>query len=194
MNWPTSATLLAGPTVSPAQSATFPNDVTLVGKDAGGNALSAAGPSGSTLVQALDVTLGKSVDKTFISSLPSTVTYTLTPRSDSGDLLENVRVIDPYPAGLTAPPTAVGQGGTYGPYIPIPAVPGSDAGPPLLDTAISVSTNFVLQDGTVGVTLNVKSSTTVANVAPTDLGVTGGLAACPGPSPSSRTCRPAAQV
>ncbi len=167
----------------PAQSATFPNDATLVGNDAGDNALSAAGASGSTLVEAFDITLGKSVDKTFIGSLPSTVTYTLSPRSDNAEPLENVRVIDPYPVGLTAPPIAVGQGGTYGPYAPIAALPGSDPGPPALNTAMSVSTNFVIQGGTVTVTLNVKSSVAVSNVSPSDLDLNGGIAVCPGPSP-----------
>ena len=76
-----------------------------------GTEISATPASASVLEQAGDLTLGKSVDKTFIGTLPNTVTYTLSPRSDNAEPLENVRVIDPYPAGLTAPPIAVGQGG-----------------------------------------------------------------------------------
>src|SRR4029077_17569935 len=99
-----------------------------VGRDAGGTAYAAEPASASVIVQDLDLTLGKSVDKTFISSSPSSVTYTLAPRSSSSDVLQNTRVIDPFPAGLTAPPSAIGQSGTYGPYVPIPAPPGHDEG------------------------------------------------------------------
>ena len=52
-------------------------------------------------------------------------------------------MIDPFPTGLTPPPTAVGQGGTYGPYVPTPAVPGHDDGPPILDTAMTVGSGVV---------------------------------------------------
>jgi hypothetical protein len=162
---------------------TFTNRATLVGRDAAGTEFSAAPASASVLEQARDITLGKSVDKAFIGTLPNTLTYTLSPRSDNAEPLENVRVIDPYPAGLTAPPTAIGQRGTYGPYAPIAAVPGTDPGPPALNTAMSVSTNFVIQGGTLTVTLNVKSSVAVSNVSPSDLDVTGGIAVCPGPTP-----------
>ena len=162
---------------------TFANEATLVGRDTTGTEISAAPASASVLEQAGDLTLGKSVDKTFIGTLPNTLTYTLSPRSDNAEPLENVRVIDPYPVGLTAPPIAVGQGGTYGPYAPIAALPGSDPGPPALNTAMSVSTNFVIQGGTVTVTLNVKSSVAVSNVSPSDLDLNGGIAVCPGPSP-----------
>ena len=163
---------------------TFTNNATLVGRDAGGTAYAAEPASASVIVQDLDLTLGKSVDKTLIGSPPSSVTYTLTPRSSSSDVLQNTRVIDPFPAGLTAPPSAIGQSGTYGPYVPIPADPGHDDGPPTLDTTMTVGSNFALQGGTVTVTLNVKSSVAVANVFPSDPQVGGGLATCPGPTPS----------
>ena len=163
---------------------TFTNRGTLKGKDVGGNEYS-ADASATVVVQALDLTLGKSVNKTFLTTLPDTVTYTLTPGSSSGDLLENVRVIDPYPAGLTAPPVSVGQGGSFGAYVPIAAVPGTDPGPPVLDTAITVGSNFVIQGGSVSVTLNVKSSTAISTVSPTDLAVSGGTATCTGPIPAS---------
>ena len=43
-------------------------------------------------------------------------------------------MFDTVPTGATAPPAAVGQGGTYGAYAPLAAVPGNDPGPPVLDT------------------------------------------------------------
>src|SRR6185503_6458653 len=58
-------------------------------------------------------------------------------------------------------------------------------GSPVLDTAITVGSNFVLAGGTVAVTLNVKSSTAVSNVSPTALDVGGGTATCTGPTPAS---------
>ena len=71
-------------------------------------------------------------------------------------------MIDPFPAGLTAPPTAVGQGGTFGAVRrrsrPCPA---TTPARPILDTAMTVGSNFVTQGGTVTVTLNVKSSVAV---------------------------------
>ena len=110
---------VTGGTGTPPQQ-TFTNNATLVGTDAGGTPFATTRERHRASSRRSPLTLGKSVDKTFIGSLPSTVTYTLTPRSDSGDSLDNVHVIDPFPTGLTPPPTAVGQGGTYGPYVPIP--------------------------------------------------------------------------
>ena len=68
--------------------------------------------------------------------------------------------------------------------MPIPAVPGHDDGPPILDTAMTVGGSFVRQAGVVSVTLNVKSSVAVTNVSPSDLSVGGGDATCTGPSPA----------
>src|SRR5262249_23618922 len=53
-----------------------------------------------------------------------------------------------------------------------------------LDTALTVDSNFVLQGGTVHVTLNVHSSSPVNNVSPSELGVAGGTASCGDPSPA----------
>ena len=144
---------------------TLTNSATLAGKDAGGNPFTATA-SADVVVEALPITLDKTVDKAFLSPLPGTVTYTLKPRSSSADPLESARVIDPLPAGVSSPPVTVGQGGTFGAYTPIPAKPGNDPGPPVLDTAMSVSTNVVSQGGSVSLTLNVKSSTAVSNVSP----------------------------
>ena len=55
--------------------------------------------SASVSNNARNITLGKSVDKAFIGTLPNALTYTLSPRSDNAEPLENVWVIDPYPAG-----------------------------------------------------------------------------------------------
>jgi uncharacterized repeat protein (TIGR01451 family) len=172
----------AGTGTPPQQ--TFTNGALLTGTDGGGTTFSASA-SANVVVQALDITLGKAVNSTFLSTLPGAVTYTLTPESGSDNPLQSVRVIDPLPAGITPPPT-VGQGGTYGAYTPIAAVPGHDPGPPVLDTAMSVGSNFVVQGGSVTVTLNVQSSVAVTNVSPSSLGIAGGTASCTGPSPASQ--------
>src|SRR4029079_2968406 len=160
---------------------TFTNAATFAGKDAGGTSYSTAA-SADVTIQALDVTLGKTVDKTFLSTLPGTVTYTLTPRSSGNDILSNVRVIDPVPTGVTSP--VAGQGGTAGPYVPIAAVPGADGN---LLTSMTVSTNLAQQGGSVTVTLNVKNNASVANVSPSDLTIDGGSATCTGTTPASAT-------
>ncbi len=85
---------------------------------------------------------------------------------------------------MTSPPTSIGQGGTFGPYVPLAAVPGTDSGPPVLDTAMSVSSNFRNQGQPVTVTLNVKSSTAVTAVSP-DLSSTGGNDGCGAPVPAT---------
>jgi len=64
------------------------------------------------------------------------------------------------------------------------AVPGDDGAG--FTTAMTVSSNFVTQGGSVTVTLNVRSTAgAVSSVSPTDLAVTGGNATCSGPSPAS---------
>ena len=160
----------------------FTNDATLSGQDAGGS-LFTAGASADVSVQKLPIGVAKTVDQAFVTTLPDTVTYTLTPSFTGSALLDNVRVIDPLPSGTTF--VSVGQGGTYGAYVPIAAVPGNDPGPPVLDTAMSVSGNFVTVGGSVTVTLNVKSSVAVSTVSPTDVVVSGGDATCTGPTPPS---------
>ena len=93
-------------------------------------------------------------------------------------------MFDPLPAGVTSPPTSIGQGGTFGPYVPLPAVPGTDPGPPLLDTAMTVSDNFRNQGQSVTVTLNVKSGTAVSNVSP-NITAIGGDGGCGAPTPAT---------
>lgn len=162
----------------------FTNDAKLRGQDAGGTTFTASA-SAEVSVQELDLNIGKMVDKAFVTTLPETVTYTLTPEFSSDELLQNVRVIDPLPAGTNYVAASANAGGTFGAYTPIAAVPGNDPGPPALDTAVAVSSNFVVQGGSINVTLNVKSSVAVADVSPTDLNVSGGSATCTGPTPAT---------
>jgi uncharacterized repeat protein (TIGR01451 family) len=164
---------------------TFTNNARLTGTDSGG-ASYRADASATVVVRKLAVSLGKTVDIDYLDVLPGTLTYTLRPRSTDTALLENVRVIDPYPTGMTAPPLSISGGGTYGPYVPVAAVPGNDPGPPILDTNITVGSNFVLQGGSVTVTLNVRSSTAQPGVVPTDLTAIGGTATCSAPTPGTR--------
>jgi len=162
---------------------TFTNNATLTGTGAG--ASFSANASATVDVQALPISLGKTVDNTFLSSLPGSALYTMTPRSADDSLLSNVRVIDPLPAGISAAPT-VGQGGTYGAYSPIPAVGGDDGAG--FTTSIAVSSNVVASGTPVTVSLTVKSaSSTITGVSPDPMTAIGGPSTCGSPSPASAT-------
>ncbi|HSN74326.1 MAG TPA: SdrD B-like domain-containing protein, partial [Anaerolineae bacterium] len=135
--------------------------------------------------------LTKTVDLSYATA-GQTLNFTLKPTYPGNDLLENVRIIDPLPAGTTYVAASANAGGTYGAYTPLPAAPGQDtaggpAGTTTLDTAITVSTNFVNVGGSVNVTLNVKqnSGAFVNSVTPTELSINGGAATCTGPTPAS---------
>ncbi|HOV47861.1 MAG TPA: SdrD B-like domain-containing protein [Anaerolineae bacterium] len=128
--------------------------------------------------------LTKTVDKAYATT-GQTLNFTLKPYYPGSDLLQNVRIIDPLPAGTTYVASSANAGGTFGAYTPLPAVPGRDDGPPVLDTAMSVNTNYVLQGNAVNVTLNVKTSVATTNVSPTPIEVSGGAATCTGPTPAS---------
>ena len=112
------------------------------------------------------LSLGKTADKSFVQTARRRDIFAHALPSIPLSLLKDLRVFDPLPAGVTSPPTSIGQGGTFGPYVPLPAVPGNDAGPPVLDTAMTVSDNFRNQGQSVTVTLNVKSSNAVPSVTP----------------------------
>ncbi len=135
-----------------------------------------------------DLPLRKTVDKANALA-GDTLTYTLKPRYDYDFALSNVRVIDTMPPGTTYTAGSVNAGGTYGAYTPLPAKPGSDVDTGL-STSMSVSTNFVNPGGSVTVTLNASKNANpaVANVSPTELGVTGGAyEIVSGPTPASGT-------
>ncbi|MFO1430472.1 MAG: SdrD B-like domain-containing protein [Candidatus Competibacteraceae bacterium] len=129
--------------------------------------------------------LEKTVSPTGPVGNGSNLTYTLKPTYAGSGLLAGVRIFDPLPLGATNVSGITPSTGTYGAYTPIAAVPGNDAGPPVLDTAITVSSNIVTKGGSVTVTLNVKSSVAVSNVSPTNPTVVGGDATCTGPTPAS---------
>lgn len=112
-----------------------------------------------------------------------TLTYSLTPNFDGDALLSNVRIIDAIPEGTTYLPGSANANGTYGPYTPLPAVPGVDLDNGL-NTTMSVSTNFVNPGDPITVTLNVSSTAAVLNVSPTDLNVSGGAYTISGPVPA----------
>jgi uncharacterized repeat protein (TIGR01451 family)/uncharacterized repeat protein (TIGR02543 family) len=161
---------------------TFTNNATLTGTGAGAQFSTSA--SATVDVQALPISLGKTVDHTFLSSLPGSALYTMTPRSADDSALSNVRVVDPVPAGVTSP--SAGQGGTVGPYTPLAAVGGDDGAG--LTTSIAVSSNLVTSGTSVTVSLTVKdSSNTDANVTPGSMTATGGPSTCGSPSPASAT-------
>ena len=162
---------------------TFTNNAKLTGTSSGTSYSATA--SATVDVQALPISLGKTVDHTFLSSLPGSAFYTMTPRSADDSQLSNVRVIDPLPAGIVAAPT-VGQGGTYGAYTPIAAVGGNDGAG--FTTSIAVSSNVVTSGTAVTVSLTVKSaSSTITGVSPGPMTASGGASTCGIPSPASAT-------
>jgi uncharacterized repeat protein (TIGR01451 family) len=115
--------------------------------------------------------LTKSVNKPYATT-GETVTFSLMPHYTGGDLLQNVRLIDPLPTGVNF--VSANAGGTSGPYIPIPAENGTDDGPPVLTTAITTDNSFVNVGGAVSVSMKITSGTAISNVSPTDLQVSGG--------------------
>ena len=115
--------------------------------------------------------LTKSVNKPYATT-GETVTFSLMPHYTGGDLLQNVRLIDPLPTGVNF--VSANAGGTSGPYIPIPAENGTDDGPPVLTTAITTDYSFVNVGGSVSVSMKITSGTAISNVSPTDLQVSGG--------------------
>lgn len=161
---------------------TFTNVARLTGTDSSAKIYAADASAQVDLVQGT-LKLDKSVDKAFVQT-PGEVTYTLRPGFSANSGLENLRVFDPIPAGVTSPPVSIGQGGTFGAYVPRAAQPGTDAGPPVLDTSVSVSTNFRNTGQPVTVTLNVKSSTAQSGVEP-EISSNGGDSTCGTPSPAS---------
>ncbi len=182
---------VTGGTGTPPQQ-TFTNNALLRGTDAGGTQYTQLATA-DVIVQAPSLTLGKTVDKS-VTTLPDAtgVTYTLTPGTGDNGQLSGVRIFDTVPTGATAPPAAVGQGGAYGAYTPIAADPGNDPGPPVLDTALSVSTNVLQQPNTVTVTLNVKSSTAQTAVSPRNAGSPTATPRAAVRRPPARTFLPAA--
>lgn len=69
--------------------------------------------------------ISKTVDKASAQA-GNTLNFGVNVSYPGSELLGNVRVVDPFPAGLNAPPT-VNQSGAYGAYVPKAGVPGDDA-------------------------------------------------------------------
>lgn len=135
--------------------------------------------------------LAKTVDKPYAVA-GEVLTFTIRPYYPGGELLTNVRVIDPIPTGTTYVASSATAGGTYGLYVPVPAVPGQDtaggpAGTTTLDSAIATTPSYLLVGNTVNVVLTVKqnSGASVASVSPTPLDIVGGTATCTAPTPAS---------
>jgi len=181
-------TALAGPITAgsgdpPAQ--TFTNIATLTGQDAGGTSYSASAEA-TVELQGLAIALTKTVDKALLTNLPDTLTYTLRPSYSGIGLLENVRVIDPIPTGVTY--LSAGQGGTYGAYVPIAAVNGveSDGTNPESTVSLSTSLTTLQFGGSVIVTMLVKpTGSGLTNVVPDSLTSDNGDISCGPPSPLS---------
>jgi len=127
----------------------------------------------------------KQVDKSFANPLEQLL-YTLNVRYPGNDLLENVKVTDPLPVGTTYVAASANAGGTFGAYVPTAGSPGTDDGPPVLTTTLSVSPTSVAAGGTVTVSMVVNSATALASVSGDPLTVNGGNATCGSASPASQ--------
>ncbi|MFN8498613.1 MAG: SdrD B-like domain-containing protein [Anaerolineae bacterium] len=116
----------------------------------------------------------------------SNITFTLKPNYTGGELLSNLTIMDPIPAGTTYVNNSATAGGTEAAYSSSAAVGGND-GQTTVGATVSPITAAV--GGTLNVTVNLANLTgqpTVSNAAPT-LTVSGGSATCTGPSPASAT-------
>ncbi len=58
-----------------------------------------------------------------------TLNFTLKPYYPGPELMENVRIIDPLPAGTTYVGSSANAGGVFGPYVSLPGEPGEDPVP-----------------------------------------------------------------
>ncbi len=67
--------------------------------------------------------LNKAVDKASATN-GEVITYTVTASYPGCESFENLKISDPVPAGVNVAATNIGNGGTIGAYIPLPAVPG----------------------------------------------------------------------
>jgi uncharacterized repeat protein (TIGR01451 family) len=134
----------------------------------------------------------KSADKTYAAT-GEAITFTLDPVFPASELFSNLRVLEPIPLNTTyVAGSATASGGTFNAtFVPQAAVPGSDggAGDPLLETSLSVSSNFTTVGSSITVTLNVKNDMdTVGGVSPSTLeGAGGAFTILTGPTPASAT-------
>ncbi len=164
-------TAIAGPITSGTGNPltqTFTNNATIAGTDAGGNSYNVAA-SAQVTEQQTDLSLGKSVDQSQLTSLPGTLTYTLQPRYSGTTLQTLSRVLDPQPAGVTF--TTANQGGTVAAYVPVLAVQGLDnSSEPKTSIDLTTSVSAIATGGTVTATMTVKSldsSSVISAVTPT---------------------------
>ena len=185
-------TALAGPVTSGTGNPltqTFTNNATLTGDSSGTNYSQSA--SAQVSVQKGELSIGKTVDKSQLTSFPGSLTYTINPAYTGTDLLNAARVIDPLPTGVTF--TSAGQGGTGGAYVPVAKVDGIDNNGTAPNTQVSLSTsaNTAATGGSVTVTMTLTaldSSSGVSAVTPDSTLVSSdGSATCAAPSPSSGT-------
>lgn len=88
--------------------------------------------------------IGKSVDKAYAVT-NELLTYTVGVGYPGDEPLEDARVIDPLPAGVTF--SNANAGGVYGAYVPLPAMPGIEQAP-RVELAITnpVADTYVRQD------------------------------------------------
>ena len=123
----------------------------------------------------------KAVDRAFATT-NDVLTYTLGVSYVGNQMLQNARVVDPLPAGVTF--SNATAGGVFGSFSPDPAVPGIDVGgpgEPTTTNSLAVSTTAVATGGLITVTMTLRSDQTISNVTPS-LAVQGGSALITGPA------------
>jgi uncharacterized repeat protein (TIGR01451 family) len=129
----------------------------------------------------------KTVSPTGAQANGTAFTYTLKPTYAGAALLTNARLFDPLPLGVSSA-TGITAGGTSGAYTPQAAVNGSVVvGGTTLADSFTTSTSTTTKGSTITVSMKVTSSaTTIANVAPNALNVSGGNATC---TPATQTAQ-----
>ena len=131
--------------------------------------------------------ISKTVDKANANA-GDTLNFTVNLNYQGSDLLTELRVVDPVPAGISSV-GSINMGGTSGPFVPQAAADGlDDQGAWSTGTALTASPDtLALGGGNITVSMVVNSSAgspAITNITPT-LAVDGGSATCGAPSPAS---------
>ena len=141
--------------------------------------------------------LNKTVSDAYATN-GQTITFSLLPRFPTSQMLNNLRVIDPVPAGTSfVTNSAASTGGSNGSYVSILPDPDNGKQPadntdpldpvPGITNTLTVNTNFLrVGTNTVTVTLNVRASTNLTGFTPVLSGTPSTFTATPA-SPLSNT-------
>jgi uncharacterized repeat protein (TIGR01451 family) len=137
--------------------------------------------------------LTKQVNRTS-ANLSDTLIYTITPNYNGNNVLDNLAIKDPLPAGTQF--ITASAGGVFGPFVPQPRVDGFDEGDGSYTAGMTVTVvpTTTRVGGTVTVTMRVTvTGSTITNVVPSITPVNGD-ATCSAPNPTGPVTVSTAQL